>query len=141
MAVQGAIPLSHDAAFPSGAFVVGAVEPVADFDAAAPVGGGQRPQKLDKVTGLPMWSVPVIDGDETARAAQKSVKVNVVARVQPVPPDALAGLPFRPVEFENLTVTPYVSDSNGSRPRVAYSFRATGMHAPGGKAAGKGAAA
>jgi len=67
MAVQGAIPLSHDAAFPSGAFVVGAVEPVADFDAAAPVGGGQRPQKLDKVTGLPMWSVPVIDGDETAK--------------------------------------------------------------------------
>jgi len=132
--------MSMDAVFPHGAYVAGAVEPVSDFDAPAPAGGGPRRQKVDKVTGVAMWSVPVIDGDETARGAAKSVKVTIVARVQPVPPDALAGLPFRPVEFDGLTVTPYVSDSNGSRPRVAYSLRASGMRAPG-KPAVKGAAA
>ena len=36
-------------------------------------------------------------------------------------------MPFRPVEFDGLTVTPYVDDK---RNRVAYSFRATGMRAP-----------
>jgi len=114
MAVQTPIPLSMDAVFPSGAYVAGAVEPVSDFDAPS-VPGGQKAQKLDKTTELPLWAVPVIDGDETARGAAKSVKVTIVAKV---PPEALAGLPFRPVEFDGLTVTPYVSDSNGSRPRV-----------------------
>ncbi|PZS26625.1 MAG: plasmid replication, integration and excision activator [Pseudonocardiales bacterium] len=129
MAIKGPIPMSMEGVFPSGAFVVGEVEAVSDFDAPQRP-GGVRAQKLDKVSGLPMWAVPVIDGDETARGAAKSVKVNIVARVQPVPPPSLPGLPFRPVEFEGLTVTPYVSDSNGSRPRVAYSLRATGMNAP-----------
>ena len=36
-------------------------------------------------------------------------------------------MPFRPVEFDGLTVTPYVDDKRG---RVAYSYRATGMRAP-----------
>ena len=53
--------------------------------------------------------------------------VKFVAEHQPVPPEAPAGMPFRPVEFDGLTVTPYVDDKRG---RVAYSFRATGMHAP-----------
>ncbi len=48
--------------------------------------------------------------------------------MQPVPPEAVGGLPFRPVEFEGLTVTPYVDDK---RNRVAYSLRARAMHAPG----------
>jgi len=54
--------------------------------------------------------------------------------------------PFRPVEFEGLTVTPYVEelgrDRNGNvRTRVAYSFRARGVRAPGGKGAGRAASA
>lgn len=77
-----------------------------------------------------MWAVPVIDGDESVRGAAKSVKVTLLAKVQPVPPEALPGLPFRPVEFDGLTVTPYVAEGNG-RPRVAYSLRASGMRAPG----------
>ncbi|WP_224392302.1 hypothetical protein [Pseudonocardia sp. ICBG1293] len=61
----------------------------------------------------------------------KTVTVKIAAPHQPVPPEAAAGLPFRPVEFDGLTVTPYVQESGG-RPRVAYSFRAAGMRAPGG---------
>ncbi|MFB9803943.1 hypothetical protein ACFFN5_25920, partial [Streptomonospora salina] len=41
------------------------------------------------------------------------------------------GLPFRPVEFEQMSVMPYVDDS-GRRPRVAYSLRARGVKTPGG---------
>jgi hypothetical protein len=39
------------------------------------------------------------------------------------------GLPFTPVEFDGMTATPYVSDSNG-RPRLAWSFRAMAVRAP-----------
>lgn len=88
MAIKGQIPMSMDAVFPAGAFVAGEVEAVADFDAPK-LPGGVRPQKLDKVTGKRMWAVPVIDGDETVRGAAKSVKVNIAADHQPVPPSAL----------------------------------------------------
>ena len=49
--------------------------------------------------------------------------------VQPVPPEAAAGMPIRPVEFDGMTVTPYLNE-NGGRTRVAYSLRATGMRSP-----------
>ncbi len=98
MAVQTAIPVRMDAVFPFGAYVAGAVEPVRDFD--APAGPGvQRAQKHDKLTGLPMWAVPVIDGDETVRGPAKSVKVNVLAPHQPVPPEAVA-VPGSPTACE-----------------------------------------
>jgi hypothetical protein len=128
------LPVGFDQVFPAGAFVTGDVEPVRDYDAkgTAPV------QKRDKATGLPMWQVPVHDADPAARGAAKSVKVLVLDERQPVPPPALDGLPFRPVEFDGLTVTPYVAEGNG-RPRVAYSIRARAMRAPGGaRPAGKG---
>ena len=55
--------------------------------------------------------------------------VKILAPVQPVPPEAAAGMPIRPVEFDGMTVTPYLNE-NGGRPRVAYSLRATGMRSP-----------
>jgi hypothetical protein len=122
------IPMEFGQVFPAGAFVTGPVEPVPDFDQGS---GRNRPQKHDRESGLPMWTVPVLDADETARPAQRSVKVNILAAVQPVPPDALPGTPIRPVEFDAMTVTPYVAEGSG-RPRVAYSLRARGMRAPGG---------
>ena len=66
---------------------------------------------------------------ELATAGPGEVTVKIAARHQPIPPEAAAGVPFRPVEFDGLTVTPYVNESGG-RPRVAYSLRATGMRAP-----------
>jgi hypothetical protein len=41
------------------------------------------------------------------------------------PPVAPTGHPFEAVEFENLTVTPYVTDKG----RMAWSLRATGLKA------------
>lgn len=136
MALQGSIPVPFDQVFPHGAYVIGEVTPEADFEQST---RENRVQKRDKNTGLPVWQVPVMDADPEARKGQREITVKVVAEVQPVPPEALPGVPFRPVEFTDMTVTPYV-DTNGVRPRQAYSFRASGMRKPsGGKAAAGGA--
>src|SRR5215204_6018140 len=128
MSVQTPIGLTHDQVFPAGAFVTGDVEPVRDFDAKGPM----PVQKKDKVSGLPMWQVSVHDADPNARGAAKAVKVVVLDERQPVPPPTLDGLPFRPVEFDGMTITPYVAEGAG-RPRVAYSIRARVMRAPNGR--------
>ncbi|MFF4813091.1 plasmid replication, integration and excision activator [Kitasatospora sp. NPDC001309] len=120
MAIRGAIPVRFEDVFPAGAFAV-SVEPVADFEASK---SGAKVQARDKATGQPLWVVSVIDPDPEAR--DTSARVKVVAPVLPVLPDAAPGLPFRPVEFDGLTVTAYVN--NGGR--VAYSLKATGVRAP-----------
>lgn len=133
MAIQGGLPVAHSVVFPNGAFVVGEVTAVEDFDAAqaAKESGKQADtQQRDKNTGFRLWQVRVVDADDLARKGQVEVTVKIAAEVQPVPPELANGVPFRPVEFDNLTATPYV-DTNRSRPRIAWSLRATGMHAPG----------
>ncbi|KIH96648.1 plasmid replication, integration and excision activator [Streptomonospora alba] len=125
MAIQGALPVEFGTVFPHGAYALG-VEPITDFET-------KRPQ-MDKVSGLPLWAVDVIDADPEARGKQKSVKVKVAAEHCPTLPDEVPGLPFRPVEFEQMSVMPYVDDS-GRRPRVAYSLRARGVKTPGGNGA------
>jgi hypothetical protein len=128
--------ISMDTAFMAGLFAM-AVEPEVDFERKQ--SGAADIQKRDKETGERMWVVRCVDGDEDAqKRGQAELKVIIVAPVQPVLPDALAGTPFRPVEFEDLTVFPYVDGSRckgGNHPqcrgRVAYSYRATGMRSPG----------
>ena len=124
MAISGRFYVAMEDVFPFGAFVVSEVEPVRDFDKST----RERPvQALDKETGLPVWSVSVLDADQSARKNEKTVTVKIAASVQPVPPAPAAGMPFAAVEFEFLTVTPYVDDKRG---RVAYSLRAREMRAP-----------
>jgi hypothetical protein len=77
---------------------------------------------------LPVWTVDVMDFDPEAR--ERTFKVKIVAAVQPVPPDAIAGAPVRPVLLEGLTVTPYLKETGNGRARVAYSLRASGLVAP-----------
>ncbi|ERF56676.1 hypothetical protein HMPREF1279_01225 [Propionibacterium sp. KPL1852] len=66
MAVQRKILVSMESVFPAGAFLVGQVEPVWNFDKAVQRPDGSRPQQLDKDTGLPIWQVPVLDMDPEA---------------------------------------------------------------------------
>lgn len=59
MAIQSQIPVSFEAFFPRGAFVVGEVEPIVKWS-----DDGQRHGRdLDKVTDHPLWRVRVIDAD------------------------------------------------------------------------------
>jgi hypothetical protein len=126
MALQGPIPVDFGHAFPDGVYAAGAFEPVRDFDASS---NGRFVQSKDKMTGLPLWQVEVIDADKEART--RTVKVKVGAQVQPVLPSGPAGVPFVPVEFTGMTVTPYVNQSG----KLAYSLKASGVKAPGRPAA------
>ena len=131
--LQGPIPIEFGAVFPDGAYAAGKFEMVRDFDRSS---GDRVVQQIDKVTGLPLWVVEVIDADEAAR--QRTVKVKVAAQVQPVLPSPAAGSPFTAVEFDGLTVTPYVDasrckggkDKDKCGARLAYSLKATGVRAP-----------
>jgi hypothetical protein len=129
MAVQGPIPVESGTVFPRGAFAAGGFEPVRDFEASK---GGRFVQSKDKVSGLPLWQVDVIDGDPAAR--DKTARVKVAAVEQPVLPAPSGGLPFVPVEFAGLTVTPYVNQAG----RLAYSLKATGIRAVRGGRGGAG---
>ena len=100
MALQGPIPVEFGVVFPSGAYAAGAFEPVRNFDAST---GEKFVQSHDKATGMPLWSIEVIDPDPQART--RAVKIKVAAPAQPVIPAAPAGSPFVPVEFTGLTVT------------------------------------
>ncbi|HEY1004525.1 MAG TPA: plasmid replication, integration and excision activator [Streptosporangiaceae bacterium] len=130
MALQGPIPIEFGAVFPGGAYAAGGFEMVRDFDRSTP---DRAVQQADKHTGLPLWTVEVIDADPDAR--QRTVKVKVAAQVQPVLPPPVAGSPFTPVEFDGMTATPYV---DGSRcqghgrcaARQAHSLKATGVRSP-----------
>ena len=48
--------------------------------------------------------------------------------MRPVPPEALADAPIRPVVLQGLTVTPYIAD--GPRPKIAYSLKCTALICP-----------
>jgi hypothetical protein len=126
MAMPRKIMVEFGEVFPHGVYAVSEVSQVRDFDRSTK----DRPVfATDEESGLLVWSVDVMDGDPEARKADRQFSVKILAKQQPVLPPAMPGLPFTPVEFEGLTATPYVSDSNG-RARLAWSFRAIGVRAP-----------
>ena len=125
MSVQGPFKVDCGEVFPHGLGLISEVAALDDFDKSSK---DNRVQARDKDTGLPMWTVEVLDFDPNTR--EKIFRVKIAAEVQPVPPDAISGAPVRPVVLEGLSVTPYIKD--GPRPKIAYSLRCTGLAAPGG---------
>lgn len=137
MTMQRRIKIDHADLFPAGAFLKGAIEPVMDFNAPKRA-DGSRPQQVDKDTGLLLWQATVLDADEEAGKKDTALSVKFAAKVRPVPPENTSGMPWTPVEFTGLTALPYVEYSGGKdqeghdRTRIAWSFRAEGIVAPGG---------
>ena len=127
MAIARRFKIGHDEVFPFGAYLVGEVGPVFDFDRSTKE---LKVQQVDKDNGLLLWSVEVLDADPEAGKKSKTVTVKLAARVQPVPPEALPGLPFRPVVFQGLSALPYIDDA-GKFSRIVWSFKAEAMTAPG----------
>ncbi len=126
MALQGPIEIGFDQVFPHGAYTVDDVAQVDDFDQST---RENRVQQVDKKTGLPMWAVRVHDADPEVRKGQETVTVKILSTVQPVLPEPIIpGAPFRQIEFTGMTVTPYI-DERGSRAKLAYSVKATGVQA------------
>jgi hypothetical protein len=104
----------------------GSLAEVKDFDENT---RAQTPA-VDKVTGLRVWQVRVHDNDHTMpENRSREVVVKLLADKEPVVPGHGQ---FVPVEFDGLTLTPYVDSSRCTgqgrcRSRAAFSLRATGI--------------
>jgi hypothetical protein len=106
--------------FPHGCHLVpDSISEAIDYDEVTK----RRFAAVDKLTGKPVFQVRVMDLDPELSGRSRDVVVKVVADRMPVPP---TWAPFEPIEFENLTVTPYVIDRTK---RLGYSLRATGIKA------------
>jgi len=127
MSIPKWLQLSHEQVFSCGAFVVSEVMPMIDFDKSS---GENRVQATDRETGVPMWQVEVLDGDPVAPKRSRTVTVKFAAQTAPTTPPNASGTPFTPVVLEGLTALPYIERS-GDFSRIAWSFRASGMKAPG----------
>jgi hypothetical protein len=113
-------PVAQADVFPHGCHLMpDSISEAIDYDEETK----RRSPALDKLTGKPVFQVRVVDMDPELSGRSREVVVKVVADRMPVPPTRAA---FEPVEFENLTVTPYVVDRTK---RLAYSLRSTGIRA------------
>ncbi|WP_328524343.1 hypothetical protein [Kribbella sp. NBC_00359] len=57
-------------------------------------------QTIDEDSGLPVWTLDVMDGDPEARKADRTFTIRIITKVQPVLPPALPGLPFTAIEMQ-----------------------------------------
>jgi len=110
-------PVAMADVFPHGCHLVpDSISEAIDYDEETK----RRSAAVDKLTGKPVFQVRVVDMDPELAGRSREVVVKVIADRMPMPPTRQ---PFEPVEFEGLTVTPYVTD----RGRMGYSLRATGI--------------
>ena len=123
-------PVEFDELFPQGAYVVGAVTAMTEYQSQEDKARNRpvRP-RIDEASGLPLFKVTIAD-PSAEKDRDKSLTVEIAARVQPVPPAAVNGLPFRPVVLEGLTVQPR-AEVSGQAKWITWVVRATGMHAVG----------
>lgn len=86
---------------------------------------------IDKVTGKRVWQCRVSDMDQALEGRSRETVVKILADQMPQPPTRTL---FEAVEFEGLTVTPYVDNNrcNGNgrcNARMSFSLRASGLKA------------
>ncbi|MGH3716822.1 MAG: hypothetical protein ACRDT4_25690 [Micromonosporaceae bacterium] len=121
-------PMDFDEVFPAGACVVGEVTAVTEYQSPEDKARNRpvRP-RIDEATGLPIVKVTIAN-PSAEKDREKSITVEIAAKVQPVPPAAVNGLPFRPVVLEGLTVQPR-AEASGQAKWITWVIRATGMRA------------
>lgn len=126
--------------FPQGLYLVGEIAPVTEYQSQEDRARNRpvRP-RIDEVTGFPLhrgtFADPSADKDR-----DKSVTVEFACAHQPVPPQPVAGAPFRPVVLDGMTVAPR-AETSGQAKWITWVIRATGMTAPGAVATGTAKAA
>ncbi|MPZ83170.1 MAG: hypothetical protein GEV28_23365 [Actinophytocola sp.] len=121
-------PVEFDLVFPQGAYIVGDVVPVTEYQSQEDKARNRpvRP-RIDEVTGRPIYTVTIAD-PAAEKDRDKSITVEIAAKVQPVPPAAVGTLPFRPVILEGLTVQPR-AEASGQAKWITWVVRATGLRA------------
>jgi hypothetical protein len=133
--------VDFDEWFPQGLYLVGEITPMTEYQSQEDKARNRpvRP-RVDEVTGRPLFRGTFAD-PSAEKDREKSVTVEFACAHQPVPPAAVAGLPFRPVMLEGVTVAPR-AETSGQAKWLTWTIRATGMTAPSsasadGTAAGK----
>jgi hypothetical protein len=123
------LTVSFDEWFPEGLYLVGEIVPVTEYQSQEDRARNRpvRP-RTDEATGLPLFRGTFAD-PAAEKDREKSVTVEFAAKVQPVPPAAMPGVPFRPVVLEGLTVQPR-AEVSGQAKWITWVIRATGMAAP-----------
>jgi hypothetical protein len=135
--IRLAVPMAE--VFPAGCHLLpDSITEAQDWDEATRT----RTPATDKVTGKRVYHVRVVDMDPALEGRSREVVVKIAADRMPVPPTRQ---PFEAVEFENLTVTPYVDNGRCQGrgrcgARMAFSLRASGIKAARPAPAGKDAA-
>ena len=120
------LPVGMAGVFPAGCHLVpDSITEAQDWDEVTRV----RTPAIDKVSGKRVYHVRVVDMDPALEGRPRETVVKIAADRMPVPPTRQ---PFEPVEFENLTVTPYVDTGRCQgrgrcSARMAFSLRATGI--------------
>jgi hypothetical protein len=115
--------------FPQGLFLIGEITQVTEYQSQEDRARNRpvRP-RLDEVTGLPLFRGTFAD-PAAEKERDKSITVEFACAHQPVPPEAVAGLPFRPVVLEGMTVAPR-AEASGQAKWITWTVRATGMRPP-----------
>jgi hypothetical protein len=115
--------------FPQGLYLVGEIQPVTEYQSPEDRARNRsvRP-RTDEVTGLPLYRGTFAD-PSAEKDREKSVTVEFACAYQPVPPEAVAGMPFRPVVLEGVTVQPR-AEASGQAKWITWVIRATGMTTP-----------
>jgi hypothetical protein len=129
------LPVDFDQWYPQGLYLVGEITPVTEYQPQEDRARNRpvRP-RTDEVSGLPLFRGTFADpGADKDR--EKSITVEFACAHQPVPPESVAGLPFRPVVLEGMTVQPR-AETSGQAKWITWTIRATSMKAPGDPSAG-----
>jgi len=116
--------------FPQGLYLVGEIQPVTEYQSAEDKARNRpvRP-RIDEVSGLPLFRGTFAD-PSAEKDREKSITVEFACAHQPVPPEAVAGMPFRSVVLEGMTVAPR-AEASGQAKWITWVIRATGMTTPG----------
>jgi hypothetical protein len=120
--------------FPQGLYLVGEIQAVMEYQSQEDRARNRpvRP-RVDEATGLPLYRGTFAD-PAAEKDREKSFSVEFACAYEPVPPEAIAGLPFRPVVLEGMTVAPR-AETSGQAKWITWVIRATGMRTPGGTSA------
>ncbi|MBV8997387.1 MAG: hypothetical protein JO287_27660 [Pseudonocardiales bacterium] len=129
-------PMDFDQWYPQGLYLVGEIQAVTEYQSQEDRARNRpiRP-RLDELTGLPLFRGTFAD-PSAEKDREKSFTVEFACAHQPVPPQAVPGLPFRPVVLEGMTVQPR-AEASGQAKWVTWVVRAVGMAAPDTAAMGK----
>lgn len=96
-------PVEFDEWYPQGLYLVGEIQAVTEYQSPEDKARNRpvRP-RLDEATGQPLFRGTFAD-PSAEKDREKSFTVEFACAHQPVPPPAVAGLPFRPVVLEGAS--------------------------------------